>query len=72
MGDIISEHVVDLDSNPLQWWNNRKLVYPLITQLVKKIFSIVTTSVPSKQLLVVQGMSYHREGAAFCLKIQIN
>jgi len=29
-----AEHVADLDSNPLQWWNDRKQTYPLIIKLV--------------------------------------
>ena len=31
-----AEHVADLDSNPLKWWNDRKHTYPLIVELVKK------------------------------------
>ena len=50
-----AEHVADLDSNPLKWWNNRKHTYPLITKLVKKMFSIVATSVPSERLFSCSG-----------------
>ena len=50
-----AEHVADLDSNPLKWWNDRKHTYPLITKLVQKMFSIVATSVPSEQLLSCSG-----------------
>ena len=50
-----AEYVANLDSNPLKWWNNRKHTYPLITKLVKKMFSIVATSVPSERLFSCAG-----------------
>ena len=50
-----AEHVANLDSNPLKWWNDRKHAYPLITKRVKKMFSIVATSVPSERLFSCDG-----------------
>ena len=31
-----AEHAVELDSDPLQWWQARKLTYPLMSKLVQK------------------------------------
>ena len=50
-----AEHVADLDSNPLQWWNDRKQTYPLIIKLVRKMLSIVATSMPSERLFSCSG-----------------
>lgn len=33
-----AEHTVDLYSDPLQWWNERKHTWPLITKLIQKKF----------------------------------
>ena len=50
-----AEHVAELDSNPLEWWNNRKHTYPLISKLVQKMFSMVATSVASERLFSCSG-----------------
>ena len=50
-----AEHVADLDSNPLKWWNDRKHTYPLIVELVKKMFAVVATSVASERLFSCSG-----------------
>ena len=38
-----AEQPADLDSNSLAWWKERKSLYPLMTKLVQKVFSIVAT-----------------------------
>ena len=50
-----AEHVANLNSTPLKWWNNRKHTYSLITKLVKKMFSIIAISVPSERLFSCAG-----------------
>ena len=45
-----SEKPAELDSNPLLWWLARKEVYPLMSRLAQKYFSINASSVPSERL----------------------
>ena len=45
----------ELDSNPLVWWKNRQHLYPIISQQVKKYFSLTGTSVPSERLFSTAG-----------------
>ena len=45
-----AEKPLDLDSDPLTWWNNRRLIYPLMCKLVQKYYAFVATSVPSEHL----------------------
>ena len=49
------EKKADLDLDPLKWWKDRKLVYPLLTKLIKKRYSMVATSVPSERLFSTAG-----------------
>ena len=45
----------ELDSDPLAWWNTQTSVYPLMSQLVKKVFCFVATSVASERLFSSAG-----------------
>ena len=38
-----AEQPADLDSNSLAWWKELKSLYPLMTKLVQKVFSVVAT-----------------------------
>ena len=51
-----AEQPAELDSDPLQWWQNRRLAYPQISALVQRKFSITATSVPSERLFSSAGM----------------
>jgi len=33
---------------PLEWWKEWKLAYPYLSKLVRKLYSMVATSVPSE------------------------
>ena len=50
-----AEKPADLDSDPLKWWKHWKLVYLLLTKLIKKRYSMVATSVPSERLFSTAG-----------------
>ena len=50
-----AEKSPDLDSDPLSWWNARRLLYPLMCKLVEKYFAFVATSVPSERLFSASG-----------------
>ena len=50
-----AEKPLDLDSDPLTWWNTRRLIYPLMCKLVQKYFAFVATSVPSERLFSTSG-----------------
>jgi len=45
-----AEQPACLDSNPLEWWKEQKLAYPSLSKLVRKLHSMVATSVPSERL----------------------
>ena len=50
-----AEEPACLDSNPLEWWKDRKLAYPSLSKLVRKRYSMVATSVPSERLFSTAG-----------------
>lgn len=49
------ENPVELDSDPLKWWQSRRLTYPLLGKLVQKYLSVPATSVPSERLFSSAG-----------------
>ena len=49
------EEVPDLDTNPLKWWSERSHLFPFLSQLVRKYFAVVATSVPSERLFSSAG-----------------
>ena len=49
------EESIDLDANPLVWWNSRLCQYPLLIRLVRKIWSHPATSVCSEQVFSAAG-----------------
>ena len=50
-----TEKVLELDSDPLEWWNARKHHYPIMLRLVQRVFCFVATSVPSERLFSSAG-----------------
>ena len=42
------EETINLDSDPLEWWNSRRYQYPLLAQLVRMVWSLPATSVCSE------------------------
>ena len=49
------EETIDLDSDPLAWWNSRMCQYPLLAQLVRMVWSLPATSVRSEQVFSAAG-----------------
>ena len=49
------EETIDLDSDPLAWWNSRMCQYPLLAQLVRMVWSLPATSVCSEQVFSAAG-----------------
>ena len=49
------EETIDLDSDPLVWWNSRMCQYPLLAQLVRMVWSLPVTSVCSEQVFSAAG-----------------
>ena len=49
------ETIDNLDSDPLVWWNSRVCQYPLLSQLVRMVWSLPATSVPSEQVFSAAG-----------------
>ena len=45
-----AEALAELNSDPLQWWQNRMLSYPIMSALVQSTFAFTATSVPSERL----------------------
>ena len=45
----IQEPLLDLDDDPLEWWKSRQSQYPLMSQLVRKYWSLTATSVRSEE-----------------------
>lgn len=50
-----AEQPADLDSNPLAWWKEQKSLYPLMSKLVQKVFSLVATHVRSQWVFSTSG-----------------
>lgn len=51
----IQEPLLDLDDNSLEWWKSRQSQYPLISQLVKKYWSLPATSLRSEEAFSTAG-----------------
>jgi hypothetical protein len=49
------EEVPDLDADPMKWWAERSHLFSFLSQLVRKYFAVVATSVPSEQLFSTAG-----------------
>ena len=49
------EPALDHNSDPLDWWRKNKERFPALSNLVKKLFCIPGTSVPSKRIFSVPG-----------------
>ena len=51
----IQEPLLDLDDDPLDWWKSRQSQYPLMSQLVRKYWSLPATSVRSEEAFSTAG-----------------
>ena len=49
------EETLDLDSNPLKWWKERDKLYPILSDLSCKLFSLPATNVPSERIFSCPG-----------------
>jgi len=44
------EGVADLDDDPLEWWKSNYTYYPLLAELVRKLWSLPATSAKSEEV----------------------
>ena len=50
-----SESTVSLKSNPLLWWKTKEGLYPHLAKIVRQLFCIPATSVPSERVFSAAG-----------------
>ena len=48
MNFYVAEKSISLNSNPLKWWEAKSVSYPFLSKVVKQLFAIPATSVPSE------------------------
>jgi hypothetical protein len=51
----IEEAVIPRESDPLEWWKIREILYPTLAKLAKKYLCITATSVPSERIFSKSG-----------------
>ncbi|XP_029340907.1 zinc finger BED domain-containing protein 1-like [Acyrthosiphon pisum] len=51
----LNEPLLRRDENPLLWWSERKKVYPLLYEIVKRRLCIMATSVPCERIFSKAG-----------------
>lgn len=52
---FVEEPLIPRSSNPLTWWQSRGVVYPRLTEVMKRRLCIVATSVPSERIFSKMG-----------------
>lgn len=52
----IAEPLLKRTEDPLVWWNERKLIYPRLYQLVRRRLCVVATSVPCERIFSKAGL----------------
>ena len=50
-----AERKLDPNDDPFQWWRNRKLKYPLLSQLARKYLAVMGTSTPAERVFSKMG-----------------
>ncbi|KAJ8971547.1 hypothetical protein NQ317_003201 [Molorchus minor] len=60
MNKYLQEPLIDRHQDPLIWWKQRKDVYPMLYEIVKKRLCIVATSVPSERIFSKQILTARR------------
>lgn len=76
-----AEETLDLDGNPLKWWKERDKLYPILSDLSCKLFSLPATSVPSERIFSCAGnvitekrsrlLAQNVDRLVFCMKIKM-
>ncbi|CAL4234715.1 unnamed protein product, partial [Meganyctiphanes norvegica] len=51
----LREPSVDVQSDPMQWWNSRTTIYPNLSLTAKQYLCIPATSVPSERVFSTAG-----------------
>ena len=49
------EEPLDLESDPLKWWHQRRTTYPHLSTFLQSVWSLVATSVPSERVFSIAG-----------------
>ena len=52
---FVEEPLIPRSSNPLTWWQSRGVVYPRLSEVMKRRLCIVATSVPSERIFSKMG-----------------
>jgi len=66
------EKVADLDDDPLKWWLSNHTHYPLMSQLVRKYWSLPATSVRSEEVFSVAGGILTKRKIGYFMRILID
>lgn len=62
--------VIDSDLNVLQWWFRHKKMFPILSQIAKRLLCIQATSTPSERLFSATGYTvWDRRNALSPIKI---
>lgn len=56
MRQYAEDQLLDIKSDPLQWWKKRQLVFPNLSKVARKHLCIVATSVPSERIFSKAGL----------------
>ncbi|XP_053596606.1 E3 SUMO-protein ligase ZBED1-like [Microplitis demolitor] len=52
----LHEPIMNRNENPLDWWNSRKNVYPILVKFILKRLNLVATSVPCERVFSKAGL----------------
>ena len=55
MNCYVAEKSISLNSDPLKWWKAKSVSYPFLSKVVKQLFAIPATSVPSERVFSAAG-----------------
>jgi hAT family C-terminal dimerisation region len=55
LNEYLSITVEPLDIDPIEWWKNHKIQYPILQKIAKDYLCIPATSVPSEQAFSKSG-----------------
>lgn len=68
----IAEPLLNRTENPLQWWSERKAVYPRLYKFMLKRLNITATSVPSERVFSKAGFTLNERRTRLTTKRHMN